>query len=86
MTHLLLAGAVLAAIVGVGSVRAQADEGPWCAVLNFGSDVTEDCQYRSLEQCLPAITSGFRGFCNPNPRWRGDDAPRPPRARPSRGR
>jgi hypothetical protein len=86
MPRLLLVGAVLAVIMGAGSVRAQADEGPWCAILNFGSDVTEDCQYRSLEQCLPAITGGFRGFCNPNPRWRGETDPRAPRRHPARQR
>jgi hypothetical protein len=48
---------------------AEVREGPWCAVLNFGNDVAEDCQYRSLEECLPAVTTGFRGFCNHNHRW-----------------
>ena len=75
----LIQAAVFAAIVMAASTPARAAEGPWCALLNFGSDISEDCQYRSLEQCLPAVTSGFRGFCNPNPRWHGTDEPRPRR-------
>ena len=70
----VFAGAVLAA-----SAPARAAEGPWCALLNFGGDISEDCQYRTLEQCLPAVTGGFRGFCNPNPRWHGAEEPRRPR-------
>ena len=62
-----IAGATLVAI-SFEARPAEAREGPWCAVLNFGNDVAEDCQYRSLEECLPAVTAGFRGFCNHNHR------------------
>ena len=65
----ILMGAAAAAICLMISSAGRAAEGPWCAILNFGSDVTEDCQYRTLQECLPAVTAGFRGFCNPNPRW-----------------
>lgn len=67
----IIMGAAVAAICLTISGSGRAAEGPWCAVLNFGSDVTEDCQYRSLEECVPAVTGGFRGFCNQNPRWQG---------------
>jgi hypothetical protein len=67
----VLAGAAVAAIYLATASPGRAAEGPWCAVLNFGNDVTEDCQYRSLEECVPAVTAGFRGFCNLNPRWQG---------------
>jgi hypothetical protein len=77
--------AVLAAVFAVNASTARAAEGPWCALLNFGSDVSEDCQYRTLEECLPAVTSGFRGFCNHNPRWQGpDEQPRLHRKRAAR--
>jgi hypothetical protein len=26
-----------------------------------------DCQYNSLEECVPNVLSGNRGFCNVNP-------------------
>lgn len=70
----VLTVAVLAAIYLAGPNTVRAAEGPWCAVLNFGSDVTEDCQYQTLQECLPAVTAGFRGFCNMNPRWQGATA------------
>lgn len=77
--------AVLAAVFAVNASAARAAEGPWCALLNFGADISEDCQYRTLEECLPAVTSGFRGFCNHNPRWQGaTDEPRLHRKRAAR--
>ena len=72
----ILAAAAFAATMLIANIPARAAEGPWCALLNMGSDISEDCQYRTLEQCLPAVTSGFRGFCNPNPRWHGAEEPR----------
>ena len=32
-----------------------------------------DCQYPSLEACVPHVVAGNRGFCNPNPRYRFPD-------------
>jgi len=72
MLRIFLVIGVLAAIQLTTQGPARANEGPWCALLNFGSDLSEDCQYRSLEECRVTIISGFRGFCNPNPRWQGD--------------
>jgi hypothetical protein len=63
---------VLALLPVAGLTTSSASEGPWCALRNFGTDLYEDCQYRSLEECRVTIVSGFRGFCNPNPRWQGD--------------
>jgi hypothetical protein len=73
--RLVLAGAAFAAIFGMNPGSLRAAEGPWCALLNFGSDLTEYCQYRSLQDCLPAVTAGFRGFCNLNPRWQAMEPP-----------
>ena len=75
MSRLLVAAAFAAAIL-IANIPARAAEGPWCALLNMGSDLSEECQYQTLEQCLPAVTSGFRGFCNPNPRYHGVQEPR----------
>ena len=46
-------------------------QGPWCAVENIGQDVRYDCSMRTLEQCVSLIIAGNRGFCNPNPYYRG---------------
>jgi len=72
MLRIVLLMGVLAAIQLANPGPARAGEGPWCALLNFGSDLTEDCQYRSIDECRQTIIAGFRGFCNPNPRWQGD--------------
>ena len=50
---------------------ARANEGPWCAIRNFGSDASEDCQFRTFEECRQTIVAGIRGFCDQNPRWQG---------------
>ena len=71
MLRIVFAGMVVAAAVAANGQAARATEGPWCAILNFGSDVSEDCQYRTFEECVPHVTAGFRGFCNHNPRWPG---------------
>ena len=71
MIRIVLLTAVLAATQVIVPARAQTEtgEGPWCALRNFGSDLSEDCQYRTFEQCRVTVVAGFRGFCNPNPRW-----------------
>jgi hypothetical protein len=79
-----LVAVAVAAIYTVSPDAGRAAEGPWCAILNFGSDVTEDCQYRSLQECLPAVTAGFRGFCNHNPRWQAVEPPQLQRKRAAR--
>jgi hypothetical protein len=44
------------------------EHGPWCAVVNIGTgNVIWDCQYNSIEECVPHVLSGNRGFCNVNP-------------------
>jgi hypothetical protein len=35
--------------------------GPWCAVTDMGTGNW------SLQQCVPHVLSGNRGFCNQNP-------------------
>jgi hypothetical protein len=44
-------------------------------VKNFGSDVVWDCQYRTVEECVPHVIAGDRSFCNLNP-WPAMPAPR----------
>ena len=51
-------------------------DAPWCAVLNLGTGtVYWDCQYRTVEECVPNVLAGNRGFCNLNP-WPGPSTPR----------
>jgi len=48
-----IAGAALVAI-SFEARLAEAREGPWCAVLNFGNDVAEDCHIARLRNaCRP---------------------------------
>jgi hypothetical protein len=54
---------------GTSSSRAYGDA-PWCTVINIGpGTVYCDCQYRTIEECVPDVIGGNRGFCNLNP-WR----------------
>jgi hypothetical protein len=76
MLRIVLLTSVLAAIVSASPTPVHASEGPWCAIRNFGADISEDCQFRTLEECRVTVISGFRGFCNQNPRWQPEVAPR----------
>ena len=46
--------------------RASFGAAPWCLV-KTGDDIYWDCQYNTSQECLRAIASGVRGFCNVNP-------------------
>ncbi len=51
---------------------------PWCAVTDQGTgEIVWDCEYRTVEECVPNVLAGNRGFCNVNPYWRGSYAPAP---------
>jgi hypothetical protein len=53
---------------------------PWCAVQNLGTgDVVWDCEFRSVEECVPQVIAGNRGFCNINPGFVPPAAAAPPR-------
>jgi hypothetical protein len=58
--------AVAATSFGTSPGRAYGDA-PWCAVINLKGDVYWDCQYRTVEECVPNVIAGNRGFCNLNP-------------------
>ena len=64
--------AALAAATSFGTSPSQAfGDAPWCAVVNIGAgDVYWDCQYLTIEECVPNVIAGNRGFCNLNP-WPG---------------
>ena len=67
--RLIFAASVLAAALCFDIPASQAyGDAPWCAVLSMGDgDVLWDCQYRTVEECVPNVLAGNRGFCNHNP-------------------
>ena len=78
MIRIMLATVVVAAVLSFDGRPARAYEAPWCAVIDIGpGGVYWDCQYKSLEECVPNVLAGNRGFCNENPRYTGP----PPKAR-----
>ena len=73
-----LFAATLIAPSPAAPARAQA---PWCAIMQVGWDnVVTDCSFWTLEQCVPFVISGNRGFCQENPAYEGP----PPRSKASR--
>jgi hypothetical protein len=83
MQFVLIVVALAAAIFSV--IRPSgAYEGPWCAGTNRGGGTfVYDCSMRTLEQCIPEVIAGNRGFCSPNPNYRGPEAS-PPRGKRKR--
>jgi Protein of unknown function (DUF3551) len=76
MMRFMMTVAVVVAAVEFGPPAVKAYEAPWCAVINMGrGEAYWDCQYRTVEQCVPVILTGNRGFCNPNPAYVGEIAP-----------
>jgi hypothetical protein len=61
------------AIIAAGlmfDVRASDASGdaPWCAVTEIGEGAEAwDCQYRSVDECVPNVLAGNRGNCTLNP-------------------
>jgi hypothetical protein len=33
------------------------------------------CYYKTVEECVPNVLAGNRGFCNVNPYWTASQAP-----------
>jgi len=70
-TRAALSAACLLAALSVSAAPARAGlygAAPWCAVLNTGDgDVHWDCQYRTVEECVPNVIAGNRGSCTQNP-------------------
>jgi Protein of unknown function (DUF3551) len=77
VTKFMIAAAALAAgSVFCGVDSKAAGDAPWCAVISIGQgEVYWDCQYRTVEECVPNVIAGNRGFCNLNPYGPGPSAP-----------
>jgi len=79
MRIILIAAFVIAAM-SLDARPVKAYETPWCAMISLGlGNVYWDCRYNSLEECVPNVIAGNRGFCNPNPLWEGPYAAARPR-------
>jgi hypothetical protein len=77
MQFVLIMVAVAAALLlDVRESQAYYGQGPWCAGQNRGgSTFTYNCSMQTLEQCIPEVIAGNRGFCSPNPYYRPELAP-----------
>ena len=83
MKRILLAATAVAAVATLGpsgllgpQPAAAYGAGPWCAVMNVGwENLERDCSFWSFQECVPMVISGNRGFCEPNPEWRGPIPP-----------
>jgi hypothetical protein len=51
-------------------------DAPWCAVENVGTgNMVWYCYYKTVQECVPNVLAGNRGFCNVNPYWTASQAP-----------
>lgn len=77
---LLLAAATMAAAMCFEVPASWAyGDAPWCAVVDEGTgNVVYDCEYRTVEECVPHVLAGNRGFCNLNPYGPGPGWSAPP--------
>jgi Protein of unknown function (DUF3551) len=80
MQFIFIVVAVAAAMLF--DVRAsQAYQAPWCAGTNRGgSTFSYNCSLPTFEMCVQEVIAGNRGFCSPNPYYRGPE-PGQPRAK-----
>jgi uncharacterized protein DUF3551 len=72
MRFLLFMLAILVATGAFGS-RAQAQNYPWCAVLDMG-DAAYNCGFVTRDQCMVTV-SGIGGFCEPNTQYQPPPGP-----------
>src|SRR5262245_572636 len=61
----------------------QATQMPWCAGTNTGDFFHYNCTLPTYEMCVQEVIAGNRGFCSPNPNYRGPEFV-PPRAKRKR--
>lgn len=79
---LLFALAALAVAAGSGT-PARAQNYPWCALIDGGSDAAVNCGFVSFDQCMETIR-GEGGFCMPNTQYQPPTAQPHPSHRASR--
>jgi hypothetical protein len=76
VVKLMIAAAAFVAAMSADVPASHAfGNAPWCAVIEIGNgEVYWDCQYRTVEECVPNVIAGNRGFCNVNPYGPGPGA------------
>lgn len=71
ITRLAIPAALVAATLSIAAPTTPAlayGDAPWCAVVNIGTGNVEwQCEYRTIEECVPNVLAGNRGFCELNP-------------------
>ena len=76
--HFVLIIVVVAAAILFDIRPGGAYQGPWCAGTSRGAgSFVYNCSMRTLEQCIPEVIAGNRGFCSPNPNYRGPEGSLP---------
>jgi hypothetical protein len=64
---IIAAGLASAAMFAAPAAYASGDA-PWCTVSQIGESAEAwDCQYETVEECVPHVIAGNRGNCTPNP-------------------
>jgi len=82
--HFVLIIVAVAAAILFDIRPSGAYQGPWCAGTSRGAgSFVYNCSMRTLEQCVSEVIAGNRGFCNPNPYYRGPEVA-PPRGKRKR--
>jgi hypothetical protein len=60
-------GFALGSILGPHAAHASGDA-PWCAITQVGDgDGQWDCQYETVDECVPHVLAGNRGNCSYSP-------------------
>ena len=71
---IVVAGLTAGSMFGASTSYASGDA-PWCAISEIGEGANQmDCQYETVQECLPNVLAGNRGHCSPNP-YAVDHAP-----------
>jgi hypothetical protein len=64
----IVAAGLTAGSMLVAPAAHASGDAPWCAVTQLGEGASAwNCEYETVEECLPSVTSGNRGSCVPNP-------------------
>jgi hypothetical protein len=75
--------AAAAPVIGLEPAAAEGNA-PWCAIVPMDrTSVYEDCRYRTVEECVPNVLAGRRGFCTPNSAY-VEPAQKPAKKQPRR--
>ncbi len=84
MTRIAVFTAATAAMICLNVSPSHAQyfgDAPWCAVVAIGTGgVHWDCEYNTVEACVPNVLAGNRGFCGMNPYYTGARQGAPPLA------